>query len=94
MTFNFSLQAIDHVINSAAKTFYMSAGMVIKLIIFYFYKLLINSCAAIFSVTHLQLRQITNAKSFLFFLWFFELALNKIIYSKIVNYYILKFDLL
>lgn len=27
MTFNFSMQAIDHVINSAAKTFYMSAGM-------------------------------------------------------------------
>lgn len=26
MTFNFSMQAIDHVINSAAKTFYMSAG--------------------------------------------------------------------
>ncbi|KAJ0178013.1 hypothetical protein K1T71_006886 [Dendrolimus kikuchii] len=28
MTFNFSMQAIDHVINSAAKTFYMSAGKV------------------------------------------------------------------
>ncbi|XP_015516580.1 pyruvate dehydrogenase E1 component subunit beta, mitochondrial [Neodiprion virginianus] len=28
MTFNFSMQAIDHVINSAAKTFYMSAGMI------------------------------------------------------------------
>lgn len=28
MTFNFSMQAIDHVINSASKTFYMSAGMV------------------------------------------------------------------
>lgn len=27
MTFNFSLQAIDHVVNSAAKTHYMSAGM-------------------------------------------------------------------
>lgn len=27
MTFNFSMQAIDHVINSAAKTLYMSAGM-------------------------------------------------------------------
>uniref|UniRef100_A0AC35TJM2 Pyruvate dehydrogenase E1 component subunit beta n=1 Tax=Rhabditophanes sp. KR3021 TaxID=114890 RepID=A0AC35TJM2_9BILA len=26
MTFNFSLQAIDHIINSAAKTFYMSSG--------------------------------------------------------------------
>lgn len=26
MTFNFSMQAIDHIINSAAKTFYMSAG--------------------------------------------------------------------
>lgn len=26
MTFNFSLQAIDHVVNSAAKTYYMSAG--------------------------------------------------------------------
>jgi pyruvate/2-oxoglutarate/acetoin dehydrogenase E1 component len=28
MTFNFAMQAIDHVINSAAKTFYMSAGKV------------------------------------------------------------------
>ncbi|KAK7789613.1 hypothetical protein R5R35_012322 [Gryllus longicercus] len=28
MTFNFSMQAIDHVINSAAKTLYMSAGKV------------------------------------------------------------------
>lgn len=28
MTFNFSMQAIDHVINSASKTFYMSAGSV------------------------------------------------------------------
>ncbi|XP_012227999.1 pyruvate dehydrogenase E1 component subunit beta, mitochondrial [Linepithema humile] len=28
MTFNFSMQAIDHIINSAAKTFYMSAGRV------------------------------------------------------------------
>ncbi|UYV78876.1 PDHB [Cordylochernes scorpioides] len=28
MTFNFSMQAIDQVINSAGKTFYMSAGMV------------------------------------------------------------------
>ncbi|KAM3959959.1 pyruvate dehydrogenase E1 beta subunit [Aphomia sociella] len=26
MTFNFSMQAIDHIINSAAKTYYMSAG--------------------------------------------------------------------
>lgn len=34
MTFNFSLQAIDHVINSAAKTFYMSAGMVNVPIVF------------------------------------------------------------
>lgn len=28
MTFNFSMQAIDHVINSAAKTYYMSSGKV------------------------------------------------------------------
>lgn len=28
MTFNFSMQAIDQVVNSAAKTFYMSAGTV------------------------------------------------------------------
>lgn len=26
MTMNFALQAIDHIINSTAKTFYMSAG--------------------------------------------------------------------
>ena len=30
MTFNFSMQAIDQVVNSAAKTFYMSAGTVSK----------------------------------------------------------------
>lgn len=28
MTFNFSMQAIDHVVNSAAKTYYMSGGVV------------------------------------------------------------------
>lgn len=28
MTFNFSMQAIDHVVNSASKMFYMSAGKV------------------------------------------------------------------
>nr|CAD7263550.1 unnamed protein product [Timema shepardi] len=30
MTFNFAMQAIDQIINSAAKTFYMSAGKVIS----------------------------------------------------------------
>ncbi|XP_070559826.1 pyruvate dehydrogenase E1 component subunit beta, mitochondrial-like [Ptychodera flava] len=34
MTFNFSMQAIDHVINSAAKTLYMSAGSVPVPIVF------------------------------------------------------------
>merc|ERR1712183_331769 len=34
MTFNFSMQAIDQVINSAAKTFYMSAGAVSVPIVF------------------------------------------------------------
>ncbi|XP_005097885.1 pyruvate dehydrogenase E1 component subunit beta, mitochondrial [Aplysia californica] len=34
MTFNFSMQAIDQVINSAAKTFYMSAGTVPVSIVF------------------------------------------------------------
>lgn len=34
MTFNFAMQAIDHVINSAAKTFYMSAGHVNVPIVF------------------------------------------------------------
>jgi pyruvate dehydrogenase E1 component beta subunit len=28
MTFNFAMQAIDHIINSAAKTLYMSAGQI------------------------------------------------------------------
>lgn len=28
MTFNFSMQAIDHIVNSAAKTYYMSGGIV------------------------------------------------------------------
>ncbi|XP_022658732.1 pyruvate dehydrogenase E1 component subunit beta, mitochondrial-like [Varroa jacobsoni] len=34
MTFNFSMQAIDHIINSAAKTYYMSAGLVAVPIVF------------------------------------------------------------
>ncbi|KAG8550277.1 hypothetical protein GDO81_026943 [Engystomops pustulosus] len=34
MTFNFSMQAIDQVINSAAKTYYMSAGLVPVPIVF------------------------------------------------------------
>ncbi|XP_042222107.1 pyruvate dehydrogenase E1 component subunit beta, mitochondrial-like [Homarus americanus] len=34
MTFNFSMQAIDHVINSASKTFYMSAGTIHVPIVF------------------------------------------------------------
>ncbi len=34
MTFNFSMQAIDHVINSAAKTFAMSGGRVNVPIVF------------------------------------------------------------
>lgn len=34
MTFNFAMQAIDHIINSAAKTFYMSAGRVNVPIVF------------------------------------------------------------
>lgn len=34
MTFNFSMQAIDHVINSASKTFYMSAGLLHVPIVF------------------------------------------------------------
>ncbi|XP_075976125.1 pyruvate dehydrogenase E1 beta subunit [Anticarsia gemmatalis] len=34
MTMNFSMQAIDHIINSAAKTFYMSAGQVNVPIVF------------------------------------------------------------
>nr|XP_056712057.1 pyruvate dehydrogenase E1 component subunit beta, mitochondrial [Euleptes europaea] len=34
MTFNFSMQAIDQIINSAAKTYYMSAGLVPVPIVF------------------------------------------------------------
>ncbi|GBM12565.1 Pyruvate dehydrogenase E1 component subunit beta-1, mitochondrial [Araneus ventricosus] len=34
MTINFSLQAIDHMINSAAKAFYMSAGKINVPIVF------------------------------------------------------------
>lgn len=34
MTFNFALQAIDHIINSAAKTHYMSGGMITCPIVF------------------------------------------------------------
>ena len=33
MTFNFSMQAIDQVVNSAAKTFYMSAGEVSQVLV-------------------------------------------------------------
>lgn len=34
MTFNFSMQAIDHIINSAAKTLYMSGGQIQSSIVF------------------------------------------------------------
>jgi pyruvate dehydrogenase E1 component beta subunit len=34
MTFNFSMQAIDHIVNSAAKTHYMSGGTVTCPIVF------------------------------------------------------------
>ncbi|WP_363348266.1 pyruvate dehydrogenase complex E1 component subunit beta [Methylocystis echinoides] len=34
MTFNFSMQAIDHVVNSAAKTLYMSGGQINSAIVF------------------------------------------------------------
>ncbi|MEK6734397.1 MAG: pyruvate dehydrogenase complex E1 component subunit beta [Pseudomonadota bacterium] len=34
MTFNFAMQAIDHIINSAAKTYYMSGGQVTCPIVF------------------------------------------------------------
>lgn len=34
MTFNFSMQAIDHIVNSAAKTHYMSAGQISVPIVF------------------------------------------------------------
>jgi pyruvate dehydrogenase E1 component beta subunit len=34
MTFNFSMQAIDHIVNSAAKTLYMSGGQVNSAIVF------------------------------------------------------------
>ena len=44
MTFNFSMQAIDQVVNSAAKTFYMSAGTVSK-----FQKKIMCHCMSYFS---------------------------------------------
>lgn len=34
MTFNFSMQAIDHVVNGAAKTYYMSGGQITCPIVF------------------------------------------------------------
>src|SRR6185312_9234063 len=34
MTFNFAMQAIDHIINSAAKTLYMSGGQIKTSIVF------------------------------------------------------------
>ena len=42
MTFNFSMQAIDHVINSAAKTYYMSGGVVNIPIVFRYVQLLLS----------------------------------------------------
>jgi len=50
MTFNFSMQAIDHVINSAAKTYYMSAGRVNVPIVFRGP----NGCAAGVAAQHSQ----------------------------------------
>lgn len=35
MTFNFAMQAIDQIINSAGKTHYMSGGRVSLFLIFY-----------------------------------------------------------
>ena len=34
MTFNFAMQAIDHMINSAAKTLYMSGGQIRSSVVF------------------------------------------------------------
>lgn len=34
MTFNFSMQAIDHIVNSCAKAYYMSAGQLTSPIVF------------------------------------------------------------
>lgn len=34
MTFNFSMQAIDQIVNSAAKTYYMSGGKITCPIVF------------------------------------------------------------
>ena len=34
MTWNFAMQAIDHIINSAAKTLYMSGGQIKSSIVF------------------------------------------------------------
>lgn len=50
MTFNFSMQAIDHVINSAAKTYYMSGGVVNIPIVFRGP----NGCAAGVAAQHSQ----------------------------------------
>merc|ERR1712183_963174 len=50
MTFNFSMQAIDQVINSAAKTFYMSGGVVNIPIVFRGP----NGCAAGVAAQHSQ----------------------------------------
>lgn len=50
MTFNFSMQAIDHVINSAAKTFYMSGGKINIPIVFRGP----NGCAAGVAAQHSQ----------------------------------------
>ena len=50
MTFNFSMQAIDQVINSAAKTFYMSGGTVNVPIVFRGP----NGCAAGVAAQHSQ----------------------------------------
>lgn len=36
MTFNFAMQAIDQIINSAGKTFYMSAGLVTIFLVLFF----------------------------------------------------------
>ena len=52
MTFNFSMQAIDHVINSAAKTYYMSGGVVNIPIVFRYVRLLsILSLAVLMNIS-------------------------------------------
>lgn len=63
MTFNFAMQAIDHIINSAAKTLYMSGGQINCPIVFRIQQRTAQSCSAAFTMFRKLVCTLPRAKS-------------------------------